>query len=630
VGTKALLGFGGDVVTVGDGWRGATAPATRDAFIAAMVALMQARGYDGIDVNWEGLTPADFAQFTAFITELRAALDAITPRPLLTFVPTTGSDDPVPLVAAVRQHLDQINLQTYVMSGPYPGWVTWFNSPIFSGGFTFPSTGGPVPSADAEVDRFAAAGIPVGDLAIGIQFDGAVWAGGTGTTTEGVSQPRQTWSEIDPPPSVEYQRSADIIDFFTPAKGYTKTFDAVARVPWIGRDAAGGDDDRFVSYDDEQAIAEKAAYIAQKGLGGVFVFEVSGDFFPAAVGDARHPLLTAVRNAFLSAPPPPPPSGFTGGLFVAAGRLDGPGTPAQIVTGPGPGRVAEVRAFDVNGAPRLNFQVYPAGFQGGVRVAACDVDGDGRDDIVSVAGPGGAPHVRIMKFDGAGNLVADLASFFAYDLGFVGGLFIACADIDGDGHPDIVLGVDAGGGPHVRILRILGGAISVLDEFFAYDPGFRGGIRVAAGDVDGDGTAELILGAGPGGGPHVRVLKYVGGAWTELVSAMVYDLGFRQGIFVAAGDLTGDGVAEIVTSADAGGGPHVRAVRYDPATPGGLAPVGEFFAYDPAFLGGVRVGAGPFNGPGAGRIVTGAGAGGGAQVGTFSAAGVPGAAFFAY
>ena len=157
-GTRAILGFGGDAFTVGNGWQGATSPANRAQFIASMVTLMQTRGYDGIDINWEELTLGDGPQFTAFVTELRAALDAIVPRPLLTVVPTSGSDAAVSLVAAVQQHFDQINIQTYVMSGPYPGWVTWFNSPIFNGGFTFPSTGGPVPSADAEVDRFIAGG----------------------------------------------------------------------------------------------------------------------------------------------------------------------------------------------------------------------------------------------------------------------------------------------------------------------------------------------------------------------------------------------------------------------------------------------------------------------------------------
>jgi len=323
---------------------------------------------------------------------------------------------------------------------------------------------------------------------------------------------------------------------------------------------------------------------------------------------------------------------FSGGIFVATGHVTTAVGPAQIITGPGPGRVAEVRVFDGDGTPRVNFQVYPAGFQGGVRVAACDFDGDGRAEVVSVAGPGGGPHVRVMQFDAAGTFVADLASFFAYDLGFTGGLFVACGDIDGDGNPEIILGVDAGGGPHVRILRFLGGVISVLDEFFAYDAAFRGGIRVAAGNVDAGDRASLVLGAGPGGGPHVRVLKYLvaPGSWQELVSVMVYDIGFRQGIFVAAGDVDGDARAEVVTSADAGGGPHVRVLRYDPAVVGGLAGVSEFMAYDTGFRGGVRVAVGNVLGGAPGEIVTGAGPTGGPHAGIFTPTGVPLGGFFTY
>jgi hypothetical protein len=320
----------------------------------------------------------------------------------------------------------------------------------------------------------------------------------------------------------------------------------------------------------------------------------------------------------------PPASGwlllrmFTGGVFVATGDLDGDGG-ADIVTGPGPGRPADLRVFAGGGREMITYRVYDAGFRGGIRVAACDFDGDGRADPVTVAGPGGGPHVRILKFAADGVFLGDLANFLAYDPGFVGGLFAACGDLDGDGTPELILGVDAGGGPHVRTFKYTPGTagnVTAFVDFFAYDPGFRGGIRVAAGDVDGSGRASLITGAGPGGGPHVRVLRWDGSQFVEQTGFFTYDPGFRNGIFVAAGNLTGGGAAEIVTAADAGGGPHIRVWT------GAGADTGvSFFAYAPSFTGGVRIAVGNVGGP-PGKIVTGAGPGGGPHVGLFTSGGI--------
>jgi hypothetical protein len=102
-------------------------------------------------------------------------------------------------------------------------------------------------------------------------------------------------------------------------------------------------------------------------------------------------------------------------------------------------------------------------------------------------------------------------------------------------------------------VRIWNGTdLTELGGFFAYDPAFRGGVFVAAGDVNGDGKADIITGAGPGGGPHVRIWN--GADFTELGGFFAYDPAFRGGVFVAAGDVTGDGVADIVTGAGPGGG----------------------------------------------------------------------------
>src|SRR5207248_2010959 len=154
-------------------------------------------------------------------------------------------------------------------------------------------------------------------------------------------------------------------------------------------------------------------------------------------------------------------------------------------------------------------------------------------------------------------------------------------DVDGDGHPELITGAGQGGGPNVRVFSFnpTTGAVSMLANFFPYDPGFGGGVFVAAGVLDGDGVDEVITGAGPGGGPHVSA--FAGPGVSPAASFFAYDAGFAGGVAVAGGDLGGNGAAKIVTGAGPGGGPHVRV--FDAA---GAPTAISFFPYDPGFAGG--------------------------------------------
>ena len=140
-----------------------------------------------------------------------------------------------------------------------------------------------------------------------------------------------------------------------------------------------------------------------------------------------------------------------------------------------------------------------------------------------------------------------LGGFYAYDPGFRGGVLISTGDIDGDGRQDIITGVDAGVGPHVKVFG--GRTGGEIRSFFAYDPQFLGGVRVAAGDVNGDGRDNVIVGSGSAG-PHVKVFDGMTG--NEIASFFAYDLGFLHGIYVAAGDVNGDGRAEVITGTGTG------------------------------------------------------------------------------
>jgi hypothetical protein len=206
--------------------------------------------------------------------------------------------------------------------------------------------------------------------------------------------------------------------------------------------------------------------------------------------------------------------------------------------------------------------------------AQCDVDGDGLDEIITGAGPGGGPHVIVWSL--AGGVVTPLASFYAYDPLFSGGVYVACGDVDGDGLADVITGAGPGGSPHVRAFSLAGGTPTEVASFFAYDSAFAGGVGVAAGDVTGDGVAEIITGAGPGGGPHVRAFSLAGGVITEVASFFAYDPAFAGGVSVAAGD----GPATAWPRSPWAGPVAGRMCAFGVA--GGVTEVASF-AYDPAF-----------------------------------------------
>lgn len=233
--------------------------------------------------------------------------------------------------------------------------------------------------------------------------------------------------------------------------------------------------------------------------------------------------------------------------------------------------------------PYQTDEIVPFGpYEPGINIAMGNVDANSDTETVVGAGIKGGPHVKIYK---NGNFTG--REFFAYAPSFTGGTDVATGDLDGDGVAEIITGAGPGGGPHVRAFKSDGTEVT---SFFAYDPRFAGGVRVAAGDVDGDGKAEIITGPGSGGGPNVKVFKADG---RQIGSFFSYSPTFYGGVDVAVGDVLGDSKAEIITAAGPGGGPHVRVMSYQGDTTTPVNYLSEFFAYDArTFHGGVRISAG--------------------------------------
>jgi hypothetical protein len=255
-----------------------------------------------------------------------------------------------------------------------------------------------------------------------------------------------------------------------------------------------------------------------------------------------------------------------------------PTTPAvkQVyAVGADAGNQPLVQVYNPDGTLLYSFLAYDANFRGGVRVAVGDVTGDGVPDIVTAPGSGMSGQIKV--FDGTSG--AEVANFMAYNENFRGGVYVAVADVNGDGHADIITGAGLGGGPHVRVFDgqwvvppingtpqpvtdpnptpapvspAVGMPAGVLNEFYAYDPHFLGGVRVAAADVNGDGKADIITGAGFGGGPHVKIIN--GATGSLMTEFYAYASTFTGGVYVTAGDMTGDGKAELAVGSGIGRG----------------------------------------------------------------------------
>jgi hypothetical protein len=252
-----------------------------------------------------------------------------------------------------------------------------------------------------------------------------------------------------------------------------------------------------------------------------------------------------------------------------------------FAVGAGPGGQPQVVVHNADGSVRFSFLAFDAGFTGGVTVATGDVNGDGIDDIIVGAGPGGGPNVKV--FDGATSHL--IQSFMAFDPKFTGGVNVAAGDVNGDGMADIICGAGAGGGPQVAVYD--GRNDNLIQSFMAYDPAFSGGVSVSSADYDGDGKADIVTGAGPGGGPHVIV--YAGMTGQILQSFYAFDPGFTGGVNVAAGQSnignSGTNRPVIFTAAGPGGVPVVSVYDFKTAQP-----VSSILAYEQSDQTGVHIG----------------------------------------
>jgi hypothetical protein len=291
--------------------------------------------------------------------------------------------------------------------------------------------------------------------------------------------------------------------------------------------------------------------------------------------------------------------------------------------------VPNVIVRDAAGNQIANFYAFPPGpttaggtlvaFQ--LSIAVGDVNGDGVPDII-VSRTDFLIQAEVKAIDGAKlNMVdanhviesgAVLADFLAYDPRFMGGAYVAFG-MSGT-LPEIITGPGAGGGPHVKVIDATklndlqpNGEIAnsaLVAQFYAYDPRWNGGVRVAAADLNGDGVLDIVTGAGPGGGPHVKTIDGSKIQIPDLANDSepaksnlfgqfyAYAPSYRGGVYVAVSNagshpviVTGTGF-NVISNQDVG--PNVKvidaaqlSVLDNNSEPTGTALLAKFFAFTP-------------------------------------------------
>jgi hypothetical protein len=259
---------------------------------------------------------------------------------------------------------------------------------------------------------------------------------------------------------------------------------------------------------------------------------------------------------------------FKGGVNVALGDINGDGR-ADVIMAAGPGGKTQVKVMSgADDSVLADFTSYTTSNVSPIRVAAGDVDGDGKDDIITAA-----TH-RVKAFSGADQTVvlADLMPFGSDG----GGVRVAAGDVDGDGKADIITAAGPGASPNVKVYS--GEDASLMFQLKAY-PNPTLGLMVAAGDVDGDGKADVIVGHGN------KVRVFSGEDRSQLANFAPFTGSTTVSVTVAARDLDGDGHADIITGAPESFGSRVKVFGGD-----GFADLGEFQPFATTFRGGVNVG----------------------------------------
>ncbi len=483
-------------------------PAYTQNAISAVVQQLKERGGDGVNVDFEGLTPAvSPAQFTSFIAQLRAALRSQVPQQSYLTVDTYGSSYEAGTtmmdIAGLRPYVDAFDVMEYDITSPCSS-TAGPNAPMNA-----------YPYSVTQVADGYLTLVPGQQILLGVPYYGYKWS---------VSQ---TSAQALAAGCAEADTYGGIQSDLACVQPLTLNWDPNFEEPWATwyspatADPCGGDFGswRELYYDDALSLAAKYQLVTGLGLGGIGIWALgynsgSTDLWNAIAGNltvshggamsdsysvpsSRYQALTPFRildtrsSSCLNCAGGPLGPGGSVSLTVA-GYQD-PGTGQAI---PATGVTAVVLNLTaVQGTAGTYLSVTPAG---GAAAATSSVNAAAGQVVANLViaplGTGGA--IDIGNAAGTVNVVADVVGYFTSTPGSEGlyhplssavrvcdsraGQGTACSNGAGSplvaGHPQLVqvadgtTGASTGGAAAAVVLNLTAVAPSASTYLEVYPP----------------------------------------------------------------------------------------------------------------------------------------------------------------
>ncbi len=257
--------------------------AKRATFAGECVRLINQFNFDGVDLDWEypgyaahNGTPNDGPNFTALLQNIRDSLDALE---LITgndyMITSCFSADPAKMTfvewANVNNIIDYFNLMTYDFFGAWDP-ASNHNSPLYA-----PAVGNPSFNLNATfININQVYGIPASKINLGVAFYGRSVTSCTSLhgSNSGTPDNSTFWEDEGSPLYYNIQKKMNL---------FTSYWDSTAQVPYL----LGNNLSTFVSYDNKESVARKAAYVLQNDAAGVIIWELTGDYIETSVGSGQ-------------------------------------------------------------------------------------------------------------------------------------------------------------------------------------------------------------------------------------------------------------------------------------------------------------------------------------------------------